>query len=214
MFATIAMLNFADYSFATFGTGLSVCMAALISMIAIHFAFNVFLGYFIHWDYVVRKEDETEEEEEKREAFLAKSGYFLENLNTEKHGRWSLLFPVLDILRRLFIAASAVWLQNFPNFMVFSLIFTSLSLLILFLHQRPFRDPAMNRNYFWYEGLTLVVVYHLIGMTKLNPLAYKRKNVSISMITIISFALVKSIWQGAMVEGLWPILKKVRAWLI
>jgi len=214
MFATIGMLNFHEISFEKFGTILSFCFAVVFTYGALVFAFNVCLGYFINWDKVVSKEDETELEQDQRESFLERSGYFMDDLNTEKHGRWALLHPVLSILRRLFIAGSVVFLQNYPNFMVFGMILTTLWLLILYLHQRPFVDTFMNKEHVWYEGLTLVVGYHMIGWTDLNPLPDKRRNAAISMLTVFSIALVRSIWQISIVEGFWPLLKRFRAWMI
>ena len=113
-------------------------------------------------------------------AFLwAKIGS-LEDENTKKqfgstyeelrmNSKAALLFNVIYMVRRLFFAAVAVFLDSLPSIQVALVILHCLLVLMYLVRVRPFADPVMNIMEILNEAFIMAATYHLLIFTEFVP---------------------------------------------
>jgi len=100
-----------------------------------------------------------------------------------------ILYPVLGQVRKLILAFTMVFLQNWPNFSIFSINFQTLMMIIMIGLTTPFKSKGDFRIENFNEFTILVVNYHLMSLTDWVYDGNTRYTIGWSMIAVTSLGI-------------------------
>ena len=126
--AMCATLNFKHFYFNSFGNALNSTLAVFIELIILTwpFFFGIFYKSFHKLDF------------KKRPKFIAKYGSAIDGLNFKRQGNLVNLYQCTNIVRKLILIATVVYLQDYPNFSIFSINFSTLLMIVMTGYTSPF----------------------------------------------------------------------------
>jgi len=160
-----------------FGVNINTNFTGVFALILFSLPFVIGIGYTLYFDQLTQ-------DRKKREKY----GMFLANLNTFRNGKTVILYPVFTI-RKIVFSFTLVFLQEFPNFSIFSINFQILSMIILIGLTKPFKKPRKNTLEILNEFSLLVVNYHLMSLTDWVFDADTRDAVGWSMIAVTTLGI-------------------------
>jgi len=143
-----------EISARAFGVNVNILFAALFTLIVIAIPIAVAMLYTEYFEVL------TQDSQAKQ-----KYGKFIEDLNTLRNGKTVILFPVIGLVRKLFLAFTVVHLQNYPNFSIFSINLQTLAMIMLIGHTEPYKLKSQNRLEMFNEFSLLLVNYHQFSLT-------------------------------------------------
>ncbi len=141
----------------TYGNIINSSLTCVIGIVVV--AAPVFFTYF----YTTQKNYKKILEED--EDFLASCGELIEPLNLKRKGKLALLYIGVSQLRRLILIITVVYLQDYPLYSLFSIIFQSLMMIFMVGLVYPFKSNTENRMDLFNESFILFSSYHLICFT-------------------------------------------------
>lgn len=80
--------------------------------------------------------------------------------------KWSLMFQLIFVLRRVFIALILVYLKVSKMAQVFGLMITGLVYTGYILKVRPFEEKSLNNMEVFNEAIIMLCLYHMLIFTQ------------------------------------------------
>ena len=143
---------------------------------------HIFLTLFYLWPNYGRFQDE---------SFKNKFESAYDHLDTEGNPK-AMVFHLMDHLRRLIFAGSAVYMAFNGSLQVFVMIYVTLAVVIINIHIKPLESKFKNRMALYDECTILLIGCWLLGCTDVMTIPIGR--------TIIGFWLIFLISQNVVVN--------------
>jgi hypothetical protein len=99
------------------------------------------------------------------EEFFARYGSIVESLNFHRKGKIVTIYPVVSMIRKIWLILTVVYMQEQPTFSIFAVNFQSQIMLMVVGLISPFATRTANNMELMNESFILLTNYHLFIFT-------------------------------------------------